>query len=443
MDELAAFRFAPRQLQQREAALLRRADVVFTGGRSLYRAKRDRHHDVWCFPSCVDAHTSRRGDGWTDPVAVRSAVPRSATTASSTSESTMRCSTASPRTTRLAVVHGRSAREGRPEDAAATAQPALAGTARLRVVATSRRGLGRLHDAVRAERGDPAHQPDQDPRVHGGRQADRQHARARRGRTVRPARAHRATARRSSSRPARTATPKKQPRSANGARRRCASWRRTSAGTTPPRRWSRSCSARDRWPDAPVRSRDEDTIVARRRRRRTRSRACGNPRARDRGAGAPTATGRRCDVALRHADRERSACRSWSSCSAPTHREACSEAAACLREQSASRRRCDGRGRCASRARSCAFTTGWRRSRHPPRRLRDARATARHACSRAPARSRDEAACARCEAGPTRDDRPAEHATARALRRVVHNGHGRPLSRDRSPPRTTATGSEA
>ena len=37
MDELSAFRFAPRQLQQREAALLKRADVVFTGGRSLYR----------------------------------------------------------------------------------------------------------------------------------------------------------------------------------------------------------------------------------------------------------------------------------------------------------------------------------------------------------------------------------------------------------------------
>ncbi|HET9693578.1 MAG TPA: glycosyltransferase [Steroidobacteraceae bacterium] len=67
MDELAAFRFAPRQLPQREAALLRRADVVFTGGRSLYRAKRDRHPDVWCFPSGVDArHFASRPD-WTDP----------------------------------------------------------------------------------------------------------------------------------------------------------------------------------------------------------------------------------------------------------------------------------------------------------------------------------------------------------------------------------------
>lgn len=67
MDELSAFRFAPKQLQQREAALFRRADVVFTGGRTLYRAKRDRHRDVWCFPSCVDARHFARDDGWTDP----------------------------------------------------------------------------------------------------------------------------------------------------------------------------------------------------------------------------------------------------------------------------------------------------------------------------------------------------------------------------------------
>jgi UDP-galactopyranose mutase len=67
MDELSAFRFAPRQLQQREAALFRRADVVFTGGRSLYRAKRDRHPNVWCFPSCVDARHFVRDERWTDP----------------------------------------------------------------------------------------------------------------------------------------------------------------------------------------------------------------------------------------------------------------------------------------------------------------------------------------------------------------------------------------
>lgn len=55
MDELSAFRNAPRQLLQRESALLKVADVVFTGGPSLYRAKRDRHPRVHCFPSSVDA----------------------------------------------------------------------------------------------------------------------------------------------------------------------------------------------------------------------------------------------------------------------------------------------------------------------------------------------------------------------------------------------------
>ncbi|MBM0103134.1 FAD-dependent oxidoreductase [Steroidobacter sp. S1-65] len=55
MDELAAFHNAPRQLLQRENALLKRADLVFTGGPSLYRSKRDRHHNVHCFPSSVDA----------------------------------------------------------------------------------------------------------------------------------------------------------------------------------------------------------------------------------------------------------------------------------------------------------------------------------------------------------------------------------------------------
>src|SRR5205814_8662688 len=31
-----------------------RADIVFTGGSSLYEAKKDRHSNVHCFPSSVD-----------------------------------------------------------------------------------------------------------------------------------------------------------------------------------------------------------------------------------------------------------------------------------------------------------------------------------------------------------------------------------------------------
>ncbi len=55
MDELSAFRFAPPELLQREKALFACADLVFTGGHSLYEAKRTRHPNVHCFPSSVDA----------------------------------------------------------------------------------------------------------------------------------------------------------------------------------------------------------------------------------------------------------------------------------------------------------------------------------------------------------------------------------------------------
>ncbi len=54
MDELSAFAFAPKELSAREHRLLERADLVFTGGQSLYEAKRARHPRVHAFPSSVD-----------------------------------------------------------------------------------------------------------------------------------------------------------------------------------------------------------------------------------------------------------------------------------------------------------------------------------------------------------------------------------------------------
>jgi UDP-galactopyranose mutase len=54
MDELANFLMAPPQLKAREAELMRAADVVFTGGYSLYEAKRDHHPNIHPFPSSVD-----------------------------------------------------------------------------------------------------------------------------------------------------------------------------------------------------------------------------------------------------------------------------------------------------------------------------------------------------------------------------------------------------
>lgn len=55
MDDLALFDDAPRQLAQRESALLQRASLVFTAGPSLYESRRDRHPRVHCLPHGVDA----------------------------------------------------------------------------------------------------------------------------------------------------------------------------------------------------------------------------------------------------------------------------------------------------------------------------------------------------------------------------------------------------
>ncbi|HSN86173.1 MAG TPA: hypothetical protein VL025_05410, partial [Thermoanaerobaculia bacterium] len=55
MDELTLFRGAPRELVDREAKLLDAADLVFTGGQSLYESKRERHPRVFPFPSSIEA----------------------------------------------------------------------------------------------------------------------------------------------------------------------------------------------------------------------------------------------------------------------------------------------------------------------------------------------------------------------------------------------------
>lgn len=54
MDELSLFKGASSEIIQQEKSLLSAADVVYTGGKSLYEAKRLVHHNVHCFPSSVD-----------------------------------------------------------------------------------------------------------------------------------------------------------------------------------------------------------------------------------------------------------------------------------------------------------------------------------------------------------------------------------------------------
>jgi UDP-galactopyranose mutase len=60
MDELSAFANAPDGMLQNERMLFKKADLVFTGGPSLFEAKRSKHERVYLFPSSVDvAHFSQ------------------------------------------------------------------------------------------------------------------------------------------------------------------------------------------------------------------------------------------------------------------------------------------------------------------------------------------------------------------------------------------------
>jgi UDP-galactopyranose mutase len=68
MDELSAFKDAPSALKEREAELFKSADLVFTGGQSLYEVKRYQHKNVFAFPSSIDApHFAQARSAQDDP----------------------------------------------------------------------------------------------------------------------------------------------------------------------------------------------------------------------------------------------------------------------------------------------------------------------------------------------------------------------------------------
>ncbi|WP_454280682.1 UDP-galactopyranose mutase [Sphingomonas sp. Marseille-Q8236] len=76
MDELSAFKGAPPELLEREQRLIERADLVFTGGTSLYEAKRRRHSNVHAFPSSIDAAHFGRARGRVAEPADQAELPR-------------------------------------------------------------------------------------------------------------------------------------------------------------------------------------------------------------------------------------------------------------------------------------------------------------------------------------------------------------------------------
>jgi UDP-galactopyranose mutase len=68
MDELSLFRGAPVKLKELEQELLNRADLVFTGGQTLYEGKRNGHDNVYLFPSSIDAtHFEQARANQSDP----------------------------------------------------------------------------------------------------------------------------------------------------------------------------------------------------------------------------------------------------------------------------------------------------------------------------------------------------------------------------------------
>ncbi|WP_375390737.1 UDP-galactopyranose mutase [uncultured Sphingomonas sp.] len=75
MDELSAFKNAPPELLAHEQRLIERADLVFTGGTSLYEAKRRRHSNVHAFPSSIDAAHFARARGAVNAPADQAAIP--------------------------------------------------------------------------------------------------------------------------------------------------------------------------------------------------------------------------------------------------------------------------------------------------------------------------------------------------------------------------------
>jgi len=76
MDQLAAFKGAPPELLDREKQLMEHADVVFTGGFSLFEAKKTLHQNVHAFPSSVDVPHFAAGRRMQDDPADVKHIPR-------------------------------------------------------------------------------------------------------------------------------------------------------------------------------------------------------------------------------------------------------------------------------------------------------------------------------------------------------------------------------
>lgn len=75
MDELSAFKFAPPELKTFEQQLFKKANIVFTGGNNLYKAKKAQHHNIHSFPSSIDKAHFKAARDINEEVADQAAIP--------------------------------------------------------------------------------------------------------------------------------------------------------------------------------------------------------------------------------------------------------------------------------------------------------------------------------------------------------------------------------
>lgn len=68
MDELSLFKGAPQSLIDLETELLQKANLVLTGGESLFQAKKHRHNNIHAFPSSIEFdHFAKARSNVVDP----------------------------------------------------------------------------------------------------------------------------------------------------------------------------------------------------------------------------------------------------------------------------------------------------------------------------------------------------------------------------------------
>ena len=164
MDELSAFAMAPPELIAFEADLMARADVVFTGGASMYEAAQHRHENIHCFPSSIDAAhfaAARAGAGEEPDDQAGIAHPRIGFfgVIDERMDVAMIGRVAELRPDWQLVMIGPAAKID-PADLPRGAKPPLAGWQGLQTAPCLPRRLGRRIYAVRDQRRDPLHLAD-------------------------------------------------------------------------------------------------------------------------------------------------------------------------------------------------------------------------------------------------------------------------------------------